>query len=94
MLLNGDDKVLKKKDFILQQNVQCDSFYSLCLATWESIEHIFPYCPFTNNVWRFTLRLFNLQPITCVLPIEMVEPILLRVNQNDKAMITLGKLIS
>ena len=40
------------------------------------------------------LRLVNLQPIAYASPIEMVESIVLRVNPNDKSLITLGKLIS
>lgn len=39
------------------------------------------------------LCLVNLQQITCASSTEMIESILLQVNQNVKAMITLGKLI-
>ena len=38
-------------------------------------------------------RLVNLQPMACASLVEMVEPIVLNVNPNDKALITLGKLI-
>lgn len=38
---------LKRKDFLLQRNVDCDSCRMLCYCTWETSSHLMLHCPFS-----------------------------------------------
>ena len=84
---------LKTKAFLTQRNVPCVTICALCGATLESDEHLFLQCLYSLDVWSVLFQKLCLTPQPCNSPIEMIESILSRVNQNDKAMITLGKLI-
>ena len=41
---------LKTKDFLLQNNVDCDSCYVFCPCTWESGSHLMLQCPYSQMV--------------------------------------------
>lgn len=84
---------LKTKDFLLQRNVACDSCCVLCNCTWETATHVMVHCPYSQEVWKSLLATLNLEPINCTNSFELLDSIILPLENQEKGLQTLGKLI-
>lgn len=87
MLLRGR---LKKKDFLLQRNVACDSCCVLCNCTCETAAHLIVYCPYSQEVWKSLLEKLDLEPISCENPLELLESIIFPIEQQKTGLLTPG----
>lgn len=84
---------LKTKDFLLQRNVACDSCCVLCNCTWETAIHLMTQCPYSQEVWKSLLAKLNLEPISCATQFELLDSIILPLDQRERGLQTLGKLL-
>ena len=54
---------LKTKAFLKHRNILCDTCCALCESTWEDLQHLLLFCPFTKKVWINLLDKVSLQPL-------------------------------
>ena len=72
-------------DFLLQKNVDCDSYCILCDCTWETASHLM--------IWQLVLYTLNLLPTNCDDVYELLDSIISHIDQHSEGALTLGKIL-